>query len=333
MSSLPFLHYSTRNRPRDEAYDTWRHLMAPMYEIRPVEGVDGLPGGGTTLFQLGDILVNRTVFGAQRVSRDQRRIDASPDHILFQFWRTGGYVGEVAGRAVSLRAGVVAIADRRRSLAGVIGRADTLGLILPRTVLRGLDIEQHGMHLDPRRNLLLQARITSLYAQLPRTGVDEAPRLSGEVVGFMRRLLDPSLAADVLEGHELDGALLPLARRIVLRRLPDPLLTPDAIARELRVSRATLYRIFAPIGGVMAFVHEQRLLAVRDALSDPLEMRSLARLAEDHGISSPSQLSRAFRARFGASPRAWRAERQLAAHSDSTHRIQAFWSWFHALGR
>lgn len=333
MSRLPFLHYSTRNHPREEAYDTWRQLMSPMYEIRPVARVSQLPGGGTILFQLGDVLVNRTVFTTQRVSRDRKRIDTSPDHILFQFWRTGGYVGEVAGRDVTLRAGVVAIADRRRELSGVIGRADTLGLILPRTVLRGLDTESYGMRLDPRRNLLLQARITNLYAQLPRTMPGEVPALSAEIIAFMRRLLDPSPAPDVLEGVELDGALLPLARRVALRRLPDPALTPAAIALDLRVSRATLYRIFAPIGGVMAFVYEQRLLAVRDALADPLETRSLARLAEDHGISSPSQLSRSFRTRFGLSPRAWRAAQEEHARRHPSPGVATFWSWFNALGR
>ncbi len=92
--------------------------------------------------------------------------------------------------------------------------------------------------------------------------------------------------------------------------MADPNLTPNEIASDLQVSRATLYRLFAPGGGVMAYVQEQRLLAFCAALADPLEERALGRLSAEHGFSTPAYLSRSFRARFGVSPREWRSEQR-----------------------
>ncbi|MCX8252713.1 MAG: hypothetical protein OTI36_01885 [Beijerinckiaceae bacterium] len=46
-----------------------------------------------------------------------------------------------------------------------------------------------------------------------------------------------------------------------------------------------------------------RLEAVRAALDQPMEPRTLARLAADHEFKSTAHLSRSFRAHYGVSPR------------------------------
>lgn len=99
-----------------------------------------------------------------------------------------------------------------------------------------------------------------------------------------------------------------LAKRIVLANLSRPDLSPGFIAGQMQVSRATLYRLFEPEGGVMQFVRHERLRAVRDALADPLEMRTIGALAEVFAFSSISVLSRSFRNLYGISPQAWRTK-------------------------
>ena len=95
----------------------------------------------------------------------------------------------------------------------------------------------------------------------------------------------------------------------------------------MRVSRATLYRLFEPEGGVMHFVQGERLGAVRDALADPLETRTLGRLAETFGFGSPSQLSRSFRNRYGVPPQAWRGERRVVQQVSGGGTEQHVWKW------
>ena len=128
----------------------------------------------------------------------------------------------------------------------VLRRADTTGIVVPCTRLHGLPIEDHDLLFDAARKRLLAASILSVYRRLPTTRQDDAPALADEFVTFLRRLLDASRATDVLESRELDGGLLALARSIVRTNLSRPDLSPEFIAGQIQVSRATLYRLFEP---------------------------------------------------------------------------------------
>lgn len=206
---------------------------------------------------------------------------------------------------------------RRHVLDGTIERADTTGVIVPTARLHGLPLEGHDLLFDPTRNRLLAAQILAIYRRLPTARSTEDPAVSDAFVSFLHRLLDPSQASDALEGQELDGGLQALAEAIIYENLLRPDLSPTFIAGQMHVSRATLYRLFEPQGGVMHCVQNERLLAVRDALSDPMETRTLARLAEAFAFSSASQLSRSFHNRFGVPPKIWRAQRRAAQRVDN----------------
>ena len=118
-----------------------------------------------------------------------------------------------------------------------------------------------------------------------------------------------------------------LARMILQANLSRPDLSPELIAGQMLVSRSTLYRLFEPEGGVMHFVQGERLRAVRDALADPMERRTIGRLAEVFGFSSISQLSRSFRGHYGAPPQAWRGQRRVAQRIDGRGTVQHVWTW------
>lgn len=317
MSRLPSLYIDTTTLPAEVGFETWRRLMAPMYDIRPSAHGRRQPGGSTIVYPLGDLIANRTLFSTQHITRDRRRVETTPDHITFQLWRTGGFSGLVEDTNITCGPGTVALSDRRRTLDLQFAAADTLGLIVPRTLLSGLDLEGRSVRFDPVRNRLLTARLTALYRQLAHTEMAEVPALRTELLAFLRGILDRSQAADVLERRELDRGLFVLAERHIRARMADPDLTPASIALELGVSRSVLYRLFGRLGGVRAYVHEQRLLALHGALADPLETRSVARLSERHGFSTPAYFSRSFRARFGLTPRDWRAAER--------ERVQARW--------
>lgn len=307
--------------------------MSPMYAIKPRSRAGRQPGGRTHAYLLGDILANRTAFTTQHVSRDRRRVETTPDHILITLWRTGGYTGEIKGQPITYGGGTVVLSDRRRTLEGTFIPADTMGLVVPRSLFAGLDLETKAPRFDPARNRLLSARIALLYRQLPHTAPSAVPGLRAELVAFLRRILDSSQAADVLEGRELDHGLFAVAARIIEANLGHPDLTAETLAAAVGISRATLYRLFAPVGGVMHFIIEQRLLAIRDALMDPMETRSLTRLAADHGIASLSHLSRSFRTRFDVTPRAWRAQHTARVRAQGSDTHEPFWRWFHNLGQ
>ena len=333
MSDLPVLRYSTSGMPPDQAFAVWKNLMAPQYTVEPASQTTSLPGGAITVYLLGDILANRTFFGVQRVMRGKRLIDATPDHVALQLWRTGGYRGEVDRRTMTLGRGQVALADRRRELDCRFTASDTLGFVIPRSLLDGINLDSLTTALDPVRSRLAAAQITFLYRQMPRTTMAEVPVVTSGLGAFMHRLLDPSPARDVLQGPELDPSLFVLAGRAIAVDLASSDLTPDRIADRIGTSRATLYRAFAPAGGVMRYVWDMRLGAVKAALDDPIETRRLTRLASDHGFKTLAHLSRSFRARYGVSPSEWREERADRAREELQETPAPVHVWWDRLGR
>lgn len=75
------------------------------------------------------------------------------------------------------------------------------------------------------------------------------------------------------------------------------------ILRKFGVSRATLYRMFQPFGGLRVYISNQRLLHAALDLSRLEPVRgSIVRTAERWGFSSAVHFNRSIRGTFGTSP-------------------------------
>ena len=317
----------------DEAFEAWRDIMARMFSIRKTGIVDELPRGSVSAFLVGDVIANRSIFNAQIITRDRRRIDATPDHMVFQLYRSGGFAGEMNGDPIRISRGQIAVCDLRRPLDVHAMTSHTIGLSVPRHLLDGVNLERLASRLDPVRERLLAARMTALHQRLPTLAASEILAVTTELIAALRRLLDPSAATDTLHSGEFDSDLRTLAERIMIGLLASPELSPRMISERLQISRATLYRVFATSGGVMDHIWTLRLQAVREALCDPLEPRNLTRLAADHGFKNGSHLSRSFRKRYGMTPRDWRSQHMAylqEAWPAGTTRLN---QWWRELGR
>ena len=101
----------------------------------------------------------------------------------------------------------------------------------------------------------------------------------------------------------------------VRAQLREPGLSVARIAAQLRLSPSTLHRAWAGEPCSLAdWIWSQRLDAARRDLCDPaLAARSVSEIAFSWGFNDAAHFSRAFRARFGCSPRALRAQADLRA--------------------
>ncbi len=96
------------------------------------------------------------------------------------------------------------------------------------------------------------------------------------------------------------------AKRYIEQHYADLELAPDAIALALRCSRSALDRAcLEQQTSVMKVVQDVRLNAARHRLENYPEER-IDTIAWLCGFSSPSLLSKLFKARFGMSPKRWR---------------------------
>ena len=92
-------------------------------------------------------------------------------------------------------------------------------------------------------------------------------------------------------------------------QLRDPGLTVAAIAAALRLSPSTLHRAWAGEPCSLAeWIRAQRLDAARRDLCSPAQARrGVSEIAFHWGFNDAAHFSRAFRARFGCTPRELRA--------------------------
>ncbi len=300
--------YTTAGLSDEEAFERWRALMAPRFDVEPLPGAAHWPRGDISSFVFGDVVASKILYSPQRTTRRKSLAGSTPDHLTLRLYQRGGFAGEIATAPALLKRGMVVIADMRHTLDTRMLFSDTIGVAIPHRLLPGLDRyrDRPAPVLEARRNRLLAAWITALHRDLPFMDQADAPAVCSDLIEFLYRLFDPSTARDALEGLPLDQGVRVLAQRVIALHLGSASLSPDVIAERLGIARATLYRAFQHVG-IMTYIQACRLDAVRAALGDPFERRSLTQLAVDHGFSSLTMLGRSYRARFGMTPRDARA--------------------------
>lgn len=162
--------------------------------------------------------------------------------------------------------------------------------------------------------------VGALFAAMARTALDEdMPAPATEMVG--RQLVD-LLALSLSERAETEGlsavraAHLRRADEVIRRELRNPALGPEMLARACGISKRYLHELFSEDGrSVARAIRDQRLRAARDlvALSGDL---TLAEIAYRFCFSDQAQFSRQFKAAFGRTPSAVRADR-VPARADT----------------
>jgi AraC-like DNA-binding protein len=99
-------------------------------------------------------------------------------------------------------------------------------------------------------------------------------------------------------------------KRRVDARLDDPALSVGTLARELGMSVSQIHRVFKsePLTPSQ-YIWERRLEACsRDLLDPRIAGRTVGDVAYGRGFSDAAHFSRAFRERFGCTPREWRQQ-------------------------
>ena len=93
--------------------------------------------------------------------------------------------------------------------------------------------------------------------------------------------------------------------RYIEQNLEDPNLSTRLLLDQFGVSRATLYRMFEPLGGVRNYVTERRAAAALFFISNNDGGRGFVQAAcERFGFSSPANFNRTIQRLFGNSPKA-----------------------------
>jgi acetamidase/formamidase/AraC-like DNA-binding protein len=124
---------------------------------------------------------------------------------------------------------------------------------------------------------------------------------------FLHQLVAPTTD---LGGTATQAALLHRLCQTIERRLDDPDLTPARVAEAEGISERYLQKLFEGSGTSFTnYLRERRLQRTSAGLSNPAEAHhSISEIAYRNGFSDSAHFSRAFRHRFGLSPREFRQQ-------------------------
>jgi len=154
---------------------------------------------------------------------------------------------------------------------------------------------------------VINAAVRALRVSLNELSADELDRLIGGLFGFTLSLLRASEALNQ-EPAELES--FTTICRYIEANLAARDLGVERLTRTFGLSRASLYRLFEPVGGVASYVRARRLRRARQELQAVgLDNRRIGPIAYQSGFSSVTAFNRAFREAYGQTPREARRSR------------------------
>jgi acetamidase/formamidase/AraC-like DNA-binding protein len=128
-------------------------------------------------------------------------------------------------------------------------------------------------------------------------------------------------------GTATQAAILHRLCQVVERKLDDPDLTPARVAEAEGISERYLQKLFEGSGSSFThYLRERRLQRTSAELSNPAEAHhSISEIAYRNGFNDSAHFSRAFRHRFGLSPREFRQQEIERATASAAAAGQRGW--------
>ncbi len=268
--------------------------------------------GEIAVEQLSTLGLSRVTASSQWVRRTPAKIArSSEDYFLVSIQTAGRGIVVQDGRSAVLAPGDFALYDSTRPYElGFHEDFQQYVLQMPGSVLRSRlrDTDK----LTARRvcgnrgaGHLMISMIKSLAADIETLEAGSVAAVAESVENILVAGLCSLPGAAEPFGSELATQQRNEIKAYVSARLRDPRLSVNDIAAHMRVSPSTVHRAFAgePVS-LNAWIWTQRLEGAKREICDPaLVSRSISQIAFDWGFNDAAHFSRAFRARFGCSPR------------------------------
>jgi len=165
-----------------------------------------------------------------------------------------------------------------------------------------------GIAGDTPTGALLSATLATLARERRRLETHEAGAVGRYILDLVAVALDAMPEARQAVFSRGSAALLARLRAYLRDNLADPELTPARIAAAHSMSVRHVHRIFHESGDSLgAAIRRARLDRCRIDLEDPRQRgRSVTEIALRWGFNDSAHFCRAFKARFGVSPRTLR---------------------------
>jgi AraC-like DNA-binding protein len=157
----------------------------------------------------------------------------------------------------------------------------------------------------PKESLLgrlLNEHLHALWSAMPSASPLEANAMAEGLAGLVGACFGQASPQE--DSPEIQAATLQTLRQFIARYFANPGLGADLLVAQFLISRAQLYRLFKPYGGVARYIQDLRLAWCLGELTHPANRQKRNfEIATRAGFTDESHFSRAFRQAYGVSPR------------------------------
>ncbi len=292
--------------PPEDRFGLWAEQSARVFEPMQVtcahrHGFRGLATGQA----LGPLTVFRVTADVSAIHRTPALIAASdPQWLQVSLQLRGRCRVEQDGRSVVVEPGeLVTWESSRPYTVDALTPFELLNVYCPEHLLRP---HTDGLYAQTARPVPFGGVVRGLLTEIAR-GLDDGSLGAGDVaVAESLLALVRGMHAGTARAEESPAGLLrSQIHGYIAGHLGAPDLGPDAVARAHFISRSYLDRLFeGEPRTVTETIRDARLERCRRDLADPrLADLTILEIALTWGFTSAAHFSRAFRARYGMSPR------------------------------
>ena len=325
---------------REAGYMFWRQAHGVLFESND-DAPEVIADFETevTIYNAGPMLIGGGRIDKQRYHRTPAIVARDGiDHYFLLMCKSGGFSGTCDGAPVMITPGDVCLFNFQSPADVWSECGDVMAMALPRAALAPFLGDPDGVSgtvLSGGTALcrILFDHITGMVANAPRLSLslDDAAGLARSAAAMVAVCFGPAAASKSDVAANLRAASLVAIRRHIDASLASPDLGADQLTAMFGLSRASLYRLFEPMGGVADFIRRRRLRkALLDLSSAEFTHLQVAEIALRLGFASGASFARAFKASYKINPSDIRGDpkaamRALAETDNSDEPMLAEW--------
>jgi AraC-like DNA-binding protein len=315
-SLLPAFGFAADQMEADANVAAWREAVATLFDVDDLAA--GEPGpfrADINSFALGPVLIGLSRASGQRFRRTPETIARSGvDHLILQLYLKGSYDGIAGTRPIHVQAGDICVFDLAQTLETRATAFENITLVVPRPML-GTHLQRiddlHGLVLPASSVIarLLAGHLTALLEFAPRMTLDECQSVVEGTVSLLAACLRNELERVEVDADHSAAASPSLIRirQYVEANLNNDDLSPASVAAQFGLSRASLYRMFASVGGIADYIRSRRLhRAFFDLANSGARGPRISEVARRWQLGTDAHFTRSFKAAYGITPRAAR---------------------------
>jgi AraC family transcriptional activator of tynA and feaB len=266
---------------------------------------------------VGDIQLCRIQASPHVAERNSTGISrCASGTLVFNFVLSGSLIAEQDGRVALLRIGDAALCDADRPYKLHQKEAFEIACIrIPRQVFAsriGHLQRLSAYNFSERSELapMVFAYLSRLVERAPNLGDSAGVKVSKNFSELLVAMVAEFAESNQPSLTEYRGLALVRVKAVVERSLENSNATPASIAAELKLSQRYINQLLEDEGTSLSrYMWSRRLDRCAEQLrNSALRGRSVSQIALENGFNDLSHFSKAFRNRFGASPRSYRSE-------------------------